>query len=237
MVLLKSGRWQVFTHYGQLTRSHSQAEALNYSAFYGVTDITHDPGVVGYGSPLYKGYYATALNHNVPLINGEGQVPPSPGELLSYTAEPARVSVAQPKYREDTRARRTLSIDGDTLTDLTMVETTKAAQKLGLALHVQGKARLPQSFKADDALANGRPKSFSYWREVQSASYRDRAEFDVDYGNNVVMHVTLIAPGEFKLWHGSSPDVPPKRRESFYLELANAATSATFTTTFAPTQN
>jgi hypothetical protein len=72
---------------------------------------------------------------------------------------------------------------------------------------------------------------------VQSASYRDRAEFDVDYGNNVVMRVTLTAPGDFKLWHGSSPDVPPKRRESFYLELASPGTSATFTTTFAPAKN
>jgi hypothetical protein len=36
------------------------------------------------------------------------------------------------------------------------------------------------------------------------------------------------------LWHGSSPDVPPKRRESFYLELTSPATTATFTTTFSP---
>jgi hypothetical protein len=49
-----------------------------------------------------------------------------------------------------------------------------------------------------------------------------------------VLHVTVAAPGEFKLWHGSTPDVPPKRRESFYLELAAPAKSATFTTTFAP---
>jgi hypothetical protein len=46
MALLKSGPWQVFLHYGQLTRSHTQSEALNYSAFYEDTDITHDPGTV-----------------------------------------------------------------------------------------------------------------------------------------------------------------------------------------------
>src|SRR6185436_5474012 len=82
MALLKSGPWQVFLHYGQLTRSHAQAEALNYVAFFGDTDITHDPGTVGYGSPLYKSYYARGSTHNVPLVNGEGEEPPQVGELV-----------------------------------------------------------------------------------------------------------------------------------------------------------
>jgi hypothetical protein len=48
------------------------------------------------------------------------------------------------------------------------------------------------------------------------------------------MHVTVAAPGEFKLWHGLSPDIPPRRRESLYLELVKPAERATFTTTLAP---
>jgi hypothetical protein len=34
------------------------------------------------------------------------------------------------------------------------------------------------------------------------------------------------------LWHANTPDVPPRRRESFYIETVG--TSATFTTTFEP---
>ncbi len=230
MAVLKSGQWQVFFHYGQLTKSHSQAEALNYSAFFGDTDISHDPGVVGYGSPLYKGYYQRGLNHNVPLVNGEGQEPISPGELLSFS--PTSVSAAQPKYRKDARARRTLTIEGNQLIDTATVESTASTpQKLGLAIQLQGKVRLPDSFAADTTLKTGRPEPFGYWRDVRSASFRDRAEFDVTYGS-VVMHVSIATPGEFKLWHASTPDVPPKRRESFYVETTG--TSATFTTTFAP---
>lgn len=232
MALLKSGQWQVFLHYGQLTKSHSQAEALNYSAFFGRTDITHDSGVVGYGSPLYKGYYQRGLNHNVPLVNGEGQEPAQRGELLSYS--PTRVSAAQPAYRKDARASRTLAIEGDQLIDTATVEATTATpQKLGLALQLQGKVKLPASFTPDKALSQGRPEPFTYWRDVRAATFQDRAEFDVVYGETV-MHVTLTAPGEFRLWHGNTPDVPPKRRESFYLELANPAQKATFTTTFTP---
>lgn len=230
MAVLKSGPWQVFFHYGQLTKSHSQAEALNYSAFYGDTDITHDPGVVGYGSPLYKGYYQRGLNHNALLINGEGQEPISPGELLAFG--PTSVSAAQPKYRKDARARRTLTIEGQQLVDTATIETTASTpQKLGLAVQLQGKVSLPDSFVADPALAQDRPEPFRYWRDVRSSSYRDRAEFTVDYGTQSI-RVTVATPGDFKLWHANTPDVPPRRRESFYIETVG--TSATFTTTFEP---
>jgi hypothetical protein len=232
MAVLKSGPWQVFLHYGQLTRSHSQSEALNYSAFFGNTDVTHDSGVVGYGSPLYRGYYQRGLNHNVPLVNGEGQEPIDRGALLAFS--PTNVAAAQPRYRKDASARRALVIDGDRLIDTATVETVGSEpQRLGLALHLQGSVRLPESFKAEADWAKGRPQSFRYWRDVRAATFRDRAEWDVAF-SNVVLRVTLTVPGEFRVWHGSSPDVAPQRRDSMYVELSTPATNATFTTTFAP---
>ena len=234
MAVLKSGPWQVFVHYGQVTRSHSQHEALNFSAFFGDTDVTHDPGTVGYGSPLHSGYYTRGLNHNVPLINGEGQESAERGELREYGARPARIAVAQPKYRATARAERVLAIEGNTLIDTASIASTKGAQRLGLALHLQGKVRLPATFQPVEDLAKDRPAAFGYWRGVRAAEFRDRAELDVDYGNGVVMRVPLTAPGEFRLWRGSAPDVPPRRRESLYLELVTPAEGATFTTTMAP---
>ena len=253
MALLKSGPWQVFLHYGQLVRSHTQSEALNYSAYFGDVDVSHDTGTVGYGSPLHRSYYTRGANHNVPLVNGEGEDlgplgerrewvvehgdPQSPlrGQLLEYSESPARASAAQPRYRADARARRTLEVKGDSLIDTAIIESTaKAPQKLGLALHLQGKVRLAESLLPAKNFADGRPEPFGRWRDVRGASFTDHAEFDVDYGKGVVLHVTLTAPGEFRLWHGSTPDAPPRRRESFYLELSNPATTATFTTTFAP---
>ncbi len=170
----------------------------------------------------------------MPLVNGEGQAGFARGEVLAYAATPARLSVAQPKYRDDAKAARTLAIEGDTLVDTATVEATRGPQRLGLALHVQGKARLPAGFAPDAEFAQGRPNSFAHWRDVRGAGFRDRVEFDVDYGNGVVMRVVVTAPGAFTLWQGSSPDVPPKRRESFYLELAEPAASARFITTIAP---
>ncbi|HVU34967.1 MAG TPA: heparinase II/III family protein [Opitutaceae bacterium] len=232
MAVLKAGAWQVFLHYGQLAHSHIQAEALNFSAFYGDTDITHDPGTVGYGSPMYRGYYTRGATHNVPLVNGEGEVPPQPGTLLRF--DPAGVvSAAQPRYREGVRAERTLRIAGESLIDTTRIACTRGANALGLALHLQGKVRLPAGFAPDPEFAAHRDPAFGYWRDVTSATFRDHVTLDVAYGR-LLLRVTITAPGEFRLWHASTPDVPPHRRDSLYLELTAPATEAVFTTTFAP---
>ncbi|XHR30988.1 MAG: heparinase II/III family protein [Chthoniobacteraceae bacterium] len=229
--LLKRGPWQVFLHYGQLRKSHSQAEALNWSASFEGTDITHDAGTVGYGSPLASNYYRTGLTHNVPLVNGEGQEPWSPGKLLQFDADNAVMSAEQPLYRADASARRTLRIENNTLVDEATV-TANAPAKLGLALHLQGQPRLGEAFKEANDFAAGRPKAFEYWTQVKRATYRDKAEIQVEFPGGKWMNVTFAVPGEFTLWEGSSPDIPPKRRAGFYLETLGQ--SATFTTTIAP---
>ena len=232
MAVLKQGPWQVFLHYGQLTASHSQAEALNYSATYGATDVTHDPGTVGYGSPFHKEYYTRGLNHNVPLIDGEGEVPPKPGRLLAYSEDPARVSAAQPDFSPNAAAARTLAIEGDRLVDVATIRTKDGTtHALGLSLHLQGRVRLPAAFRPTDTFAVSRPASFGYWRGVTTATCHDQVSFDVDFGG-LTLRVAIAVPGEFTIWHGSTPDVPPRRREGFYLETHGA--SATFTTTFSP---
>ncbi len=250
MAVIKDGAWQVFFHYGQPpVKSHLQAEVLNYSAFYGETDITHDPGTVGYGSPLHKYYYTRGLNHNVPLVNGEGQEQPPKGrkpdpftetragELIDFSSSPARVSAAHPVYRRDTKAQRELRIEGDKLIDVTQVEVhSDQPQQLGLVLHVQGAVKLPNSFVPDSDFSSGRPPAFGYWKEITSAEYENEVSFDVEY-RMITKRISFsvaspTGPATFRVWHGSSPDMPPGRREAFYLETSG--TAATFTTAFTP---
>jgi hypothetical protein len=248
MAVLKDGPWQVFIHYGQPPiKSHLQAEVLNFSAFFNDIDVTHDPGTVGYGSPLHRNYYIQGLNHNVPLVNGEGQEQPPKGrrpdpfsatragELIAFSPSPARITVAHPVYRSDAKATRTMSIDGNRLRDVVTIESTRGGpQQLGLALHVQGTVRLPDKFADDPNFAKGRPTPFSYWTEVRSASFHEKASFHVEFPN-LTLRITFATPGAFRIWHAVTPDTPPNRRESFYLE--SEGESATYCTNFEPVSN
>lgn len=230
MALLKSDSWQVFFHYGQLTSSHAQSELPNFTAYYKNLDITHDPGTVGYGSPLHKGYYGRGLCHNVPLIDGEGAYTlPQKGVLDEYSDSPAKIKVTYPEYRPGVTTSRIITLDNDTLTDLTTVKIKDGStHKIGLSLHFQGKVSLPREFKPDPTFATNRPEPFTYWSSVQKAQFRDKAEFDISFGKTI-FRLTLTIPGPFTIWQASAPDIPPDRSDAFYIEVNSA--SVTFSTT------
>jgi hypothetical protein len=231
--LLRQGPWQVFFHYGQINRSHSQDEALNWSASFDGVDVSHDPGTVGYGSPLTKGYYRRGLCHNVPLIDGEGQMPWKPGTLTTFDAAGAIMTGEQPEYRPGVSARRTLRIVGDHLIDeatITCTRTENAHPRLGLALHLQGKAMLPEIFTPASDFAQGRPEPFRQWTQVRSATFTHEARVEIQLGEGTRLSVRFAAPGRFVLYQGSSPDLPPRRRVSFYLESLEPKREITFVT-------
>ena len=72
---------------------------------------------------------ARRLNHNFPLVNGEGQEQPPKGrkpdpfsttragDLIEFSKTPARISVSQRIYRRGARAMRIQSIDGERMRD------------------------------------------------------------------------------------------------------------------------
>jgi oligo-alginate lyase len=212
MAILRKGAWQVYFHYGQLDRSHAEAEALNFEAFCGNSDVTHDPGTVGYGSPLHTEYYTKGLAHNVPLIDGQGQQGWAPGELVGFDASTARVAARQPEYRPGVSAERELRIDGERLIDTVRVKTSDGrTHKLGLVLHLNE----PVRFAGDD----GGPDVLRHWTGLKTARFRDRA---------VMEGITIETPGEFTITTGSAPDVPPRRNFGLYVE--KTGTEAVFRT-------
>jgi oligo-alginate lyase len=238
--LLKQGPWQVFLHYGQVNRSHSQAEALNWSATFDGIDVSHDPGTVGYGSPLTNGYYRRGLCHNLPLIDGEGQLPWQPGALPLFDAARAIMTGVQPNYRPEASARRTLRIDGDRLIDeatITCTQPDRTNSRLGLSLNLQGTPLPSAAFAPDADFAQGRPEPFRYWKDVRSATFTDEATIDLRLTNGRILRVHFTVPGRFVTYQGSSPDLPPARRAGFYLESLDEHHEATFTTELSPVES
>lgn len=234
MAILRQDEWQVFLHYGQLDASHAQAEALNFEVFLGRTDVSHDPGTVGYGSPLHREYFTQGLAHNVPLVNGLGQVRWHPGKLVAFEKEGGRMVARQADYRDGAVAERELRLEGDRLVDVTRLELRSGAgaASLGLALHLQGRVQSGDLAKlsVDSAFAaTNRPPAFRHWLEPRRAVFTNRASFHLNLDARV-LRVTFEHPGPFTLTHAITPDVPPRRRESFLLETTG--TEAVFVTTF-----
>lgn len=233
MAVLRNGDWQVFFHYGQIHASHSQTEALNFEATYGETDITHDAGTVGYGSPLHRDYFTTGLAHNIPLIDSVGQSDWNPGTLIEFDAASGRVEAMQP-YPEGATATRALHIENNIVRDVVSLQTgpeASASLRLGLALHLQGEVQLPAAFVAAKQFAAQRPAAFAFWNDVRGATFQESASFEVVYPT-CRMRVTFQVRGEFRVYHADTPDAPPRRRESFYLETTGQ--QAQFVTTFEP---
>ncbi len=219
--LLRQGPWQVFFHYGQLDSSHAQAEALQFEAFYGNTDVTHDPGTVGYGSPLHRGFYQTPWAHNVPVIDGEGQLGWNEGELVSYSN--TKVTARQPLYRKDARCERTLSLEDEKLVDTVVIEAGPAERRLGLTLQLQGDVEIPGLTPA----ASGPP----YWTALSQRDAGREIAFTASYAGKP-MRITVRASGPMRVLKGSAPDAPPRRRTALLFETTGA--KAEFVTTFAP---
>jgi hypothetical protein len=224
--VLRQGDWQVFFHYGQLDRSHAQQEALNYEVFFGKIDVTHDAGTVGYGSPLHAGYYTKAWAHNVPVIDGQGQQGWNEGELLEFSAEKARVTARQAKYRENASATRTLVIRDGALQEETLVETADGApHRLGIIVNVQGSIAIPQS-----AASCAQPV-FPHWdacREWQSDSPLTLTA--TIGGKPFALRIT--GPGTLRVVQATVPDAPPRKRQAVYVETM--AGSARFITEWIP---
>lgn len=224
--MLRRDGWQVFFHYGQLDRSHAQAEALNYEAHFEDVDVTHDAGTVGYGSPLHREYYTTASAHNVPVVDGQGQQGWQEGELLGFSANAATVSAAQPEYRKDAGARRTLSIEKGVLRDSVTIETRDGApHRLGIILNVQGKVSVPSDARSAQA------PPFAHWDEAREWRSDGPLELTARTGGRDFL-IRVEGPGPLRIVHATVPDAPPYRREALYVETNGSA--ATFHTQWIP---
>lgn len=228
--VLRDGPWQVFFHYGQVCASHSQSEALNWSATFHGEDISHDTGTVGYGSPFHREYFREGLNHNVPLVDGLGQHGWNPGRLIVFDTKHARVSAEQPEYRPGVSARRELRIEDGALVD-TLDISSKTPERLGFSLHFQGNVQPDRKFVSvlPDDFAKGRPKAFGYWKNLRRAHFSDVATFGIRLRNGGILRVRIETRGPFVVWQGSAPDRPPGQRSGFLIEKQGLHETGNFT--------
>jgi hypothetical protein len=231
MAVMRKGAWQVFFHWGQLDSSHAQAEALNFEAHYGDIVITQDPGTVGYGSPLHRGFYQTPLPHNVPVVEGEGQARWQLGQLALFDLQSATMAARQPDYRPDMGADRMIVIEGDKLVDRARVQLKGDAapvKRLGLYLSLQGEVEPEQTMQEGAAWL---PPGARQIVSPRSAELKGPARFILRAGGKR-FRVEMAADGPIRVALGRTPEVPPRTRPTIFIDTPGRA--ALFTTTIAP---
>jgi len=111
---------------------------------------------------------------------------------------------------------------------------TDRKRRIGLVLHLQGQVELrdDQGFREDPEFGKRfETQSFRYWSDTRTANFTDRASLQVRYPD-LVMSVTFEVPGDFTLTHAESPDTPPGRRQTLYLEKTSS--EVVFKTVFEP---
>ena len=223
MSLLKSDGWQVFHRYGQLTIHHSQEDALNIEIYYQDVPLSTDPATVFYETSLHKDYFHRAISHNVPLVDGQGQVGWSAGEINKFDVKTSSLVTSQPQYRPDASATREISIQNSQLLDrvnLRLKPEVPGEKRLGFLFHSDCKIELikekmgPET-DAAPPIGNG----FSFWEKVivrkspkdaQARFYCEGAEFVAD------LRMSSVS----RIYTAMTPSTPlPKMRSVIYVEI------------------
>lgn len=226
MAVLRKGPWQVFFHYGQLDSSHSQAEALNYEAYYESIDVTHDPGTVGYGSPLHTGFFKTGAAHNTVLIDGLGQEKWNEGTLTSFDGFKGIAAARQDEFRPGVSVTRKLQIEGAKFVEETGVFCAGGtSHRIGLVVQIQGKVDIPASATPSPDV------QLPYWRQARSWDGGRKVELTFTAGGRP-FRLTVESSDPLRVTHAFTPDAPPATRESLYFETTG--NSASFKTTWQP---
>lgn len=223
MAVLRSGPWQVFLNYGQLSPNHAQPEALNTEIYFGGTQISIDPGTVSYGSKLHTGYFSKAVSQNVALVDGDGQQGWDKGQMRRFDALAPSLLASQPRYRKDASSEREILFSGGDLVDrqtLRLNPETKGTRRLGFLFHtgcelVPAETSAGPSEKATAPVGAG----FDYWRNVEVRHPTSTWEARIDCGKQA-FNARFSVGEKHRFFTAKAPATPvPATRNVLYVEL------------------
>ncbi|MGQ3051431.1 MAG: heparinase II/III domain-containing protein [Roseateles sp.] len=220
--VLRSGDWQAFVHYGQVNGFHSQEELTNFELFHGSTPIAVDPGTVSYSSPLHKGYFATGVGNNVPLIDGLGQTKWAPGDVLAFDPARAFLSVQQSAYQPGVSVTRTYRVTNTGFAEQSTIFTNAVTdRRLGVVFNTDCSVD-PSAGLTESTAAQALPGSvgFKQWAAVKRYTTGSDGLWSLTLSCGSKTYVMRVKGPARQLVHiGTAPTVPvPKRRQSVYYE-------------------
>ena len=229
MAVLKADGWQVFLRYGQRSTHHSQEDALNTEIYFKDIPLSSDPGTVLYGTNLHEDYFRRSIAHNVPLIDGQGQVGWDPGVMVSFDAKKSALAVSQPRLQKDGSATREISIQNGQLFDRVTLQLNpgvSGTKRLGFLFYSDCDIELIKDQLGPEAAAappSGR--GFPFWEQiaVRQAPKEVQARLNCGDGDFVA---DLKMSADSRIYTAKAPSTPlPKKRSVVYVEIVGREAS------------
>ena len=115
--VLRSPGMEVFFKYGNLSGSHAHPDALAIC----IPPFSYDLGTSGYGSPFFRGWYATTLSHSTFAVDGLGQHPVAKG-IGTLSEDGTAMDMSVDNAYEGVSAKRSLRLTGSRLEDRLTVD-------------------------------------------------------------------------------------------------------------------
>jgi hypothetical protein len=229
MAVLKADGWQVFFRYGQLTIQHSHQDALNTEIYFRGIPISTDPGTVLYGSSLHNDYFSKAIAHNVPLVDGSGQIGWDPGVMDSFDAKTASLTASQPRFRPDASATRSISLHEGHLLDrvtLSLKPEVLGEKRLGFLMHSDCSIELTKgSLGPETSVAPPMGKGFSFWEQTTVREAAKDVQVRLHCGENEFIADIKVSAAS-RIYTAKAPSTPlPKKRSVVYIELVGREAS------------
>lgn len=223
MAVLKADGWQVFFRYGQLAVHHSQEDALNTEIYYRDVPLSTNPATVLYESSLHLDYFHRAISHNVPLVDGQGQVGWDPGSMVNFDAKAAKLIASQPRLRPDANATREISIQGGQLLDrvnLRLNPDVRGEKRLGFLFHSDCAVELSKGDMGPESASEPPAgRGFSFWEQVFVRSVPKAMQARLRCGETAfTMDLQMSAAS--RVYTAKAPSTPlPTKRWVIYVEI------------------
>ena len=194
---------------GVVIFSHMHMDALSVS----IPNLSRDLGTTYYGSPLYEEWYIQAVAHNTIAVDLA-----QPHEVLDtdvFEVPNGAKAVVNGGWKEVTSASRTLTVEGDSIVDVTEITLDKE-RTIDWVFHSEGQMKL--SHKTIDNESLGEVNGYQYLKSVKRVLCDDVVTATFRNGDE---KLTLeLSTKNGALYTAISPDNPAdKERNTLILRI------------------
>lgn len=200
VAFLRSASRTVCVKYGPHGGGHGHPDKLSIILHNGKEAVLPDLGTPGYGVPDYTAWYKRTVSHNTVVVDGQDQQPTS-GELLEFEATESggRVDVKCDSAYPGVHLRRTLTMEGDTVHDVLVAEST-ASHLYDFVFLLREPFPVPaETVEVEMPEGNGYDRIETLWAgELPTPATYDLAS----------LTFTLSSDRPCLLIHGSAPGLP-----------------------------